>query len=221
MWFESIQTILHYPLSLHQSSKLILKVGWKVRGSIPPTGAIMFEEIPALMFRLDTNGYNYVYRPNHALANKAGKVYEHVYVMAQSIERKLSVGEVVHHKNRIRTNNAIENLQLMSAEEHTRLHRIEDGYDIREERACLLCKSIFTQYPKITQTYCSPICASIGSRKFNISREELEILVWKFPTVKVAEILGVSDVAVAKRCKKLEIAKPPRGYWRKVETGTL
>ena len=40
-------------------------------------------------------------------------------------------------------------------------------------------------------------------------------------TVQVAKLLGVSDVAVAKRCKRLGIEKPPRGYWRKVETGKI
>ena len=31
--------------------------------------------------------------------------------------------------------------------------------------------------------------------------------------VNVAKFYGVSDVAVAKRCKKLGVEKPPRGYW--------
>lgn len=48
------------------------------------------------------------------------------------------------------------------------------------------------------------------------SPEELKKLVWEHPTTKVAEMLGVSDVAVAKRCKKFGIDKPPRGYWAKV-----
>ena len=36
------------------------------------------------------------------------------------------------------------------------------------------------------------------------------------PTTKVAEILGVSDSAIAKRCKLLGVEKPPRGYWAKI-----
>jgi len=39
------------------------------------------------------------------------------------------------------------------------------------------------------------------------------------PTVKLAKEFGVSDVAIAKMCKRLDVPKPPLGYWRRVETG--
>lgn len=52
-----------------------------------------------------------------------------------------------------------------------------------------------------------------------LSREALYIRVWETPTVKLAKEFSVSDVAIAKMCKRLEIPKPPLGYWRKVETG--
>lgn len=48
------------------------------------------------------------------------------------------------------------------------------------------------------------------------SKENLEKLVWEKSTVQVAAELGVSDVAIAKKCKALGIEKPPRGYWAKV-----
>jgi len=51
--------------------------------------------------------------------------------------------------------------------------------------------------------------------------DELKKLVWEMPTTKVAELFGVSDVAVGKRCKKYGIKKPPRGYWAKVYAGYL
>ena len=52
-------------------------------------------------------------------------------------------------------------------------------------------------------------------------KEELSKLVWEIPTFKLAKQLGVSDAAVAKRCKLLNIDKPSPGYWRKVETNTI
>ena len=58
-------------------------------------------------------------------------------------------------------------------------------------------------------------------RKFEIPKEELEELVWSMSTVRVAKLLGVSDVAIAKRCKLLGIEKPPRGYWAKVQYNKL
>ena len=68
---------------------------------------------------------------------------------------------------------------------------------------------------------CSQKCVAMASRKFEITPEELHELVWSMPTVEVAKRLGISDVAVGKRCKRLGVDKPPRGYWRKVETGTI
>lgn len=47
------------------------------------------------------------------------------------------------------------------------------------------------------------------------SKEELEKLVWLTSCSKLSKQLGVSDKAIEKRCKKLGISKPPRGYWTK------
>ncbi len=51
------------------------------------------------------------------------------------------------------------------------------------------------------------------------TREELFLLVWERPTRDVARELGISDVALGKRCKKLQVPKPPPGYWAKVKAG--
>jgi hypothetical protein len=52
-----------------------------------------------------------------------------------------------------------------------------------------------------------------------LSREELFLLLWDRPTEEVASELGISRVALAKRCKKLLIPKPPPGYWAKIRAG--
>lgn len=52
-----------------------------------------------------------------------------------------------------------------------------------------------------------------------LSKEELERLVWSKSTVTLAQEFGVSNVAIAKHCKKLGITKPWPGFWREVETG--
>lgn len=44
-------------------------------------------------------------------------------------------------------------------------------------------------------------------------REELFHLVWSMPSEQVAAKLGISGAALSKRCAKLGIPKPPRGYW--------
>lgn len=52
-----------------------------------------------------------------------------------------------------------------------------------------------------------------------LSREELFALVWEKPTREVAKELGVSDVAIGKLCTRLQVPKPPRGYWARVQSG--
>ena len=47
------------------------------------------------------------------------------------------------------------------------------------------------------------------------SAEALEKSIWEKPTSQIAKDLGVSDKAIEKHCKKLDLRKPPRGYWAK------
>lgn len=173
-----------------------------------------------MKFRIDKGtGYKYCYNPTHYLANKAGKVIEHVYVMSKAIGRPLEEDECVHHKNRDRADNRLENLKLMTVAEHALLHKIEDSGYATKEIKCLFCSKIFVVSSKSTRSYCSSYCSSDSTLRFDVNREDLYILVWSKPTVEVAKLLGVSDVAVSKRCKKLEVPKPPRGYWAKVAAG--
>jgi hypothetical protein len=52
-----------------------------------------------------------------------------------------------------------------------------------------------------------------------LTREELYEKVWSSPTTELAAEFGISDVALAKRCKKLNVPKPTLGYWAKVAAG--
>ena len=68
------------------------------------------------------DGYIAIYYPSYPRSNNDGYIMEHVYLMEQYIGRGLKDDEVVHHKNRIKSDNRIENLQLMTFKEHARLH---------------------------------------------------------------------------------------------------
>lgn len=55
----------------------------------------------------------------------------------------------------------------------------------------------------------------------NLHGKDLRALVWTKPTTEIAREFGVSDVAVAKRCKAQGIPKPAPGFWAKVAAGTI
>ena len=52
-----------------------------------------------------------------------------------------------------------------------------------------------------------------------ITREELYERIWKLPATRLARELGISDVAVTKLCRKLNVPKPGPGHWRLIQLG--
>jgi hypothetical protein len=50
-------------------------------------------------------------------------------------------------------------------------------------------------------------------------RRELYDLVWSKPMREVAATVGISDVALAKQCKRADIPVPGRGYWAQKQAG--
>lgn len=52
-----------------------------------------------------------------------------------------------------------------------------------------------------------------------LTRNELFEKVWTTPILKLAMEYGLSDVGLAKICKRMEIPRPERGYWQKLEVG--
>lgn len=57
-------------------------------------------------------GYVVRYLPEHPNASNWGRVSQHVFVMAEHLGRPLREGENVHHRNGIRHDNRIENLEV-------------------------------------------------------------------------------------------------------------
>jgi len=82
---------------------------------------------PGERFRLKTSGYLESTR-----GETSGKS-QHRLIIERAIGRELMSHECVHHKDHNRANNSIENLELMSRSEHSRLHACERK-KIRDEK---------------------------------------------------------------------------------------
>jgi len=155
--------------------------------------------------------YIYFLDKEHPLAYQPdGLVYYHRHVASIKIGRWLTQEEIVHHIDENRANNSFDNLQIMSRSEHAKLHHPIKWNN--SDRNCPTCNCLFLPICD-EQIYCSNNCVSKSQIKFEVTKEELSQLIWQMPTTKVGELFDVSDKAIEKRCKKLGIEKPPRGYW--------
>lgn len=82
-----------------------------------------------------SDGYIKVYVPGHPNCTEDGYVMKHILVMERAIGRYLKKGECVHHINRIRDDNRIENLQLMTLSEHMSMHA-KERHNQRRKKLC-------------------------------------------------------------------------------------
>jgi len=73
---------------------------------------------------ITSNGYKIISK-NHPNASVRGQILEHKLIMSNHLGRPLGEKETVHHKNGIRNDNRIENLELWS-HSHPFGQRVED-----------------------------------------------------------------------------------------------
>lgn len=80
-------------------------------------------------------GYIRIYSPDHPNKDNSGYVLEHRLVMEKDIGRYLCKEEVVHHENKIRNDNRIENLRLFESKgKHKKFHLKQDREDLKRLR---------------------------------------------------------------------------------------
>jgi hypothetical protein len=60
---------------------------------------------------------------------------------------------------------------------------------------------------------------SMANEVVTYRRSELYEQIWKEPVRNVARTYGISDVWLAKICRRLSVPRPPRGYWIRQRSG--
>jgi hypothetical protein len=160
--------------------------------------------------RLEMNGYVLIYKPEYHRAMKSsgydGYVYEHIYIVEESLGRHLTKDEHVHHLDENRSNNRIDNLIVLSNKDHGKLHgylnRLKSQYYTKQEPYeiyCLQCGRILERTQK---KYCSNPCRDKTGHKRKVkdrpSYEQLLEEINSSNYCAVGRKYGVSDNAIRK-----------------------
>src|SRR5215469_1599259 len=66
---------------------------------------------------------------------------------------------------------------------------------------------------------CTRLCSRTMNRIMAVSREKLFDEVWAEPMTTVAKRYGISSSYLARVCERMNVPRPVRGYWARVEAG--
>lgn len=113
---------------------------------------------PRSQRRVRKDGYVFIYRPGHPLAYESGWVREHRLVVFEA-GIPVPPGTNVHHINGIKSDNRLENLEVLSVAEHARLHKV------KEPVPCEFCGALFKAArsgKRGQQRFCSKRCSLRG-----------------------------------------------------------
>ena len=108
-----------YNLDRHPSEEVRLKISNTLKGRY------VGDKNPSWKGGIITGSYGYIMirKPEHPSSDKRGYVLLSHLVMEESLGRQILPTEVVHHINEDRTDNRLENLMVLSRDEHPSYHR--------------------------------------------------------------------------------------------------
>lgn len=118
---------------------------------------------------LTKSGYIAVYKPDHPDAWKSGYILEHRLKVESKIGRRLKPFpiETVNHIDGNKTNNDLNNLEILSNNNHVSLtFRKYDG----AAKTCIICHSLFYKHKRMSirqwelAKYCSLSCSAKGNK---------------------------------------------------------
>lgn len=108
-------------------------------------------------------GYIYLLCHGHPRATKDGYVLEHIVVMEKHLARTIGLDEIVHHKNEIKYDNRIENLEVMTRAEHINLHHRIVTQEMKDK--------IINAWKNVTNNH------KILAKMFGISRSSIGLVI--------------------------------------------
>ena len=161
--------------------------------------------------------YLAIYRPDHPKSRKDGYVYIHQLQAEKKLGRSLTEQEWVHHIDKNKSNNDINNLMIFrTIADHTAFHcgasiyKVNDVWisnmkslKISNSRKCI-CPVCQKNYKDTNATMCLS-CYSQEKSKSIPNKEVLLNLILKYPLTKIGKIFNVSDNAIRKWCKKYDL----------------
>jgi HNH endonuclease len=126
-----------------------------------------------------------------------GSVYLHRHVASIMLGRWILPSEVVHHKDFDKLNNNPNNLEILTQEQHSKLH----NQSLRV--SCINCLALFIPHNNNSK-FCSQKCykSSLVKNK-EITKELLEELKPTMTWIALGKLFGYSDNGIKKRAKSL------------------